>query len=443
MLATTFAATDPATSTTSNTLSPRLDLRESARHKIAPLVENAVWSTPAFDIHTHLFPPAFGDLAVMGIDELLTYHYLVAEGFRYLQMPHGKFWAMDKTAQADLIWQQLFIAHSPISEACRGVLTTLNKLGLDVAKRDLPSIRKWFEAQDKDEYVSRCMQLANVKKIAMTNSPFDADERPLWREYSQPDDRFAAGLRIDPLLLDWQSAGKMLADENYKVQPDLSGETFSEIQRFLGDWTKRMQPLYAMVSLPPTFAFPDSQNEKTACAQILENAVLPFCRERKLPLALMMGVQRAVNPNLKMAGDGVGRSDLSALQNLLQTFPDNKFLVTVLSRENQQELCVLARKFSNLHIFGCWWFMNTPSLINETTRMRLELLGTSFTPQHSDARVIDQIIYKWDHTRAVLAEILVEKYTDLAMTGWTPGAVEIERDVKDLLGGAFESFIAR
>lgn len=442
MLATKYAATDPTTSI-NNTYSARLDLRENARHKIASIVENATQSTPIFDIHTHLFPPAFGDLSVMGIDELLTYHYLVAEGFRYSSMPHEKFWAMDKTAQADLIWQQLFVSHSPISEACRGVLTTLHQLGLDVSQRDLPSIRRWFEAQDKDAHVSRCMQLANVKKIAMTNSPFDKAERALGWEYSQSDDRFATGLRIDPLLLDWQSAGKMLSDENYKVQPDLSGETFAEIQRFLGDWTKQIKPLYAMVSLPPTFAFPDSSNEKTACAQILENAVLPFCRERKLPLALMMGVQRAVNPNLKMAGDGVGRSDLSALQNLLQNFPDNKFLVTVLSRENQQELCILARKFSNLHIFGCWWFMNTPSLIAETTKMRLELLGTSFTPQHSDARVIDQIIYKWDHTRAVLAEVLVEKYTDLAMTGWTPSADEIERDVKLLMGGAFENFIAR
>ena len=441
MPATSLAATDPATSIT-NTYSARLNLRESARHRIAPIVENAVCSTPAFDIHTHLFPPAFGDLAVMGIDELLTYHYLVAEGFRYSSMPHEKFWAMDKAAQADLIWQQLFVSHSPISEACRGVLTTLNKLGLGVSQRDLPSIRKWFEAQDKDAHVSRCMQLANVKKIAMTNSPFDEAERALDWEYSQSDDRFAAGLRIDPLLLDWQSAGKMLSNENYKVQPDLSGETFTQIQRFLGDWTKQIKPLYAMVSLPPTFAFPDS-HEKTACTQILENAVLPFCRERKMPLALMMGVQREVNPNLKMAGDGVGRSDLSALQNLLQNFPDNKFLVTVLSRENQQELCVLARKFSNLHIFGCWWFLNTPSLIDETTRMRLELLGTSFTPQHSDARVIDQIIYKWDHTRAVLAEVLVEKYTELSMTGWAPTANEIERDVKSLLGGGFESFVTR
>ena len=442
MLATTLAATDPGTSAYSNTYSARIELRDNARRKIQPLIANAVESTPIFDIHTHLYAPAFANLVSMGIDELLTYHYLVAESFRYLEMPFANFWKLEKTAQADLIWQQLFVQHSPISESCRGVLTTLNRLGLDVNKRDLPALRKWFAQWDADEYISHCMKLANVRKIGMTNSPFDEQERPTWQEYSG-DDRFAPALRLDPLLVDWQNSGKTLAREEYKVQPDLGGESFAEIRRFLGDWTKRMKPIYAMVSLPPSFAFPDPENHATECVKILENAVLPFCRERNLPLALMLGVKRSVNPALEMAGDGVGRSDLSALQNLLEKFPDNKFLVTVLSRENQQELCVLARKFRNLHIFGCWWFMNNPLLIEETTRMRLELLGLSFTPQHSDARVIDQIIYKWDHSRAIITEVLTDKYSDLALTGWTPTPQEIERDVKHLLGGAFESFLAR
>jgi len=89
----------------------------------------------------------------------------------------------------------------------------------------------------------------------------------------------------------------------------------------------------------------------------------------------------------------------------------------VLARENQHELCVLARKFRNLHIFGCWWFTNVPEIINEMTRMRLELIGLSVTPQHSDARVLDQIIYKWTHSRRIIAQVLVEKYADLAQTG--------------------------
>ena len=54
-----------------------------------------------------------------------------------------------------------------------------------------------------------------------------------------------------------------------------------------------------------------------------------------------------------------------------------------------------------------------------------------------DARVLDQIIYKWAHSRAVIGEALVEKYEDLAATGWQITRPEIERDVKSLFGVHF------
>jgi len=41
--------------------------------------------------------------------------------------------------------------------------------------------------------------------------------------------------------------------------------------------------------------------------------------------------------------------------------------------------------------------------------MRFELLGTSFIPQHSDARILDQLVYKWDHTRRILKKVLVDR----------------------------------
>src|SRR5688572_31023905 len=86
-------------------------------------VAKIVAATPITDIHTHLYAPAFGELLLWGIDDLLVYHYLIAEAFRYFEMPYEKFWAMSKTEQADAVWNALFIEHSPVSEACRGVLT--------------------------------------------------------------------------------------------------------------------------------------------------------------------------------------------------------------------------------------------------------------------------------------------------------------------------------
>ena len=35
--------------------------------------------------------------------------------------------------------------------------------------------------------------------------------------------------------------------------------------------------------------------------------------------------------------------------------------------------------------FGCWWFLNNPSIVQEITRERIEMLGTSFIPEHPDA----------------------------------------------------------
>jgi hypothetical protein len=115
-------------------------------------------------------------------------------------------------------------------------------------------------------------------------------------------------------------------------------------------------------------------------------------------------------------------------------------LVTVLSRENQHELCVYARKFSNLMPFGCWWFVNQPSIVEEITKERLELLGTSFIPQHSDARVLEHLISKWRETRRVLAPILAQSYTRVAEEGRPISRSEIRSDVARLFRSNFENF---
>jgi len=154
----------------------------------------------------------------------------------------------------------------------------------------------------------------------------------------------------------------------------------------------------------------------------------------------MIGVLRQVNPALRSAGDASGRADLRALEALCAGHPDNRFLVSVLSRENQHELCVYARKFANLMPFGCWWFLNNPSMVEEITRDRLEMLGTSFIPQHSDARILEQVIYKWRNTRRTLAPVLANTYRLLAEDGRAVTRTDIERDVRRLFRTNFQTF---
>ena len=407
------------------------------RDDIAATVEKIVDRTRIIDIHTHLYPPAFGELLLWGIDELVTYHYLVAEMFRRKPIACDTFWAMPKKEQAEHIWEQLFLENSPISESCRGVLTTLRLLGLDVRKRDLRTLRRYFDEQKVGNYVNTVFETANLRYVVMTNNPFDPQERPVWLAQGPGDDRFKAALRLDDILMGWPEPAHELRSWGYKVTPELSDDSLAEIRRFLGDWIERMNALYMAVSLPPDFDIPDD----TPRSILIEQAVLPVARERGIPFAMMIGVKKLANPALGVAGDSVGKADNDVLERMCRDYPDNRFLVTYLARENQHECCITARKFHNLMPFGCWWFMNNPSIINEITRERLELLGTSFIPQHSDARVLDQLIYKWSHSRRIIGDILADKYADLALTGWEVIEKDIERDVQNLFAANFEGFL--
>ncbi|NLJ85969.1 MAG: glucuronate isomerase [Firmicutes bacterium] len=414
------------------------------RENLDRIVGEIVQNTPVTDIHTHLYDPAFGDILLWGVDELITYHYLIAETMRWVDLPYEEYWRLSKVEQANLVWQTLFLDNSPYSEACRGVLTTLKALGLDVASRDLKAYRKYFGIRQVAEYVDQVFQIANLECVVMTNDPFDPVERRIWLDEvrtgkMERDQRFQAALRLDVLLNNWDTAWPQLKEWGFSVTAKLNEDTIQEVQRFLREWLEIMEPVYMAVSLPYDFQLP----ETSARATLIEKCIIPISRETGIPFAPMVGVRRRINPDLKDAGDGVGKMDIASIEYLCASFPENKFLVTLLSRENQHELAVLARKFRNLLPFGCWWFLNNPSLIEEITRMRLELLGTSTILQHSDARVLDQLIYKWDHSRQVITGTLVEKYADLLATGWILTEDEIKRDVEKLMGGNLWTFLER
>jgi len=416
----------------------------SAKHvlgneKTQGVVEEIVSSCEFIDIHTHLFSPAFGKLGLWGIDELITYHYLEAELFRSCALSPSAYWELTKKEKGDRIWRHLFVENSPISEATRGVVAVLSAFGLPTDSVDLSEARAFFGAQSLETHIRRVFRLAGISDVVMTNDPLDPAEISVWKSGGQADAQFHGVLRLDGILRSWPTDSEKLAQAGYRVDADLGGKSISEIRRFLADWTEWMHPVYMAVSLEDSFQYPG----QTWRSRILGEAVLPACREFGLPLSLMIGVRRQVNPGLRLAGDGVGRADLRALENLCREYPDNRFLVSVLSRENQHELCVYARKFSNLMPFGCWWFLNNGSIVEEITRERLEMLGTSFIPQHSDARVLEQVIYKWRNTRSIISRILAEFYGALAKDGRAVTVAEIRRDVNRLFRGNFEQFIGR
>ena len=383
---------------------------------LADKVRAAVDAAPVVDLHTHLFAPQFGALNLWGIDELLTYHYLVAETLRTEpSVTPEAFYARTKKEQADLVWESLFVKRSPLSEACAGVLTVLDAFNL----KDLGEARDFYAGRTVEQHLEDVLRLAGVEALTMTNDPCDPAERAVWDAGTQPDPRFYAALRLDRLLPigGRQGGGSVLGQRTQGKEEDL--------RKTLDLWIARMRPRYLAISVTEVEAPPQ--------------AVLGACRDHNLPFAMMIGVRRAVNPRLQAAGDGMSVVDLSHLERLTESNPDVRFLVTTLARENAHGLCVVARKFANVLPFGCWWFMNQPSLVEDTTLMRLEMLGPTFVPQHSDARILDQLIYKWRHSRKAIANALIRRYEAMSVR---PTDAQIDRDAKDLMSGIAREWLA-
>ena len=401
--------------------------------EIRPAVEEELARTAFIDMHTHLFMPSLGRLGLWGIDELLTYHYLEAELFRAAPVAPRDYWSLNKRQQADLIWKTLFVERAPVSEATRGVIAVLSAFQLPTAAPDLSEARDFFGRQELRAHIRRVFQLAGVSEVVMTNDPLDPAEADLWERGAEPDPQFHAVMRLDRLLDQWDGHYGKIAAAGFPVGRELSDATIAEVRKFLAAWYGRMRPVYMACSLTDSFAFP----EDSPRGRLLAEAVIPACREFNIPLSLMIGVRRQVNPAIRLAGDAVGRADLRAVEHLCLQFPENRFLFSLLSRENQHELCVYARKFANLMPFGCWWFLNNPSIVEEITRERLEMLGATFIPQHSDARVLEQVIYKWRNTRRTMGPILANTYTLLSEDGRDVTRQDIQRDVANLFRDNF------
>ena len=250
--------------------------------ELSTFVSQVMNETPIVDMHTHLYSEEFGDIGLWGVDELINYHYLIAENFRFSTVTYEQFWAMDKARQAEVIWKNLFQENSPVSEATRGVLTALQMLGLNTARPSLREFRDYFQEQNRRGFTDKVLKLANVKCIVMTNDPFDPTERVVWLRHPEIDPRFKAVLRLDPLLVKWPKTCPQLSAWGYDVHADMGNRTISEVRRFLEDWVRIMHPVYMAVSLPPEFRFPD----ETPCSQFLSQCVLPVCREHGLPFSI-------------------------------------------------------------------------------------------------------------------------------------------------------------
>tara|TARA_B100000953_G_scaffold299319_1_gene298831 strand:- start:153 stop:1361 length:1209 start_codon:yes stop_codon:yes gene_type:complete len=386
---------------------------------------NSINSTPIFDLHTHLFPPTHKSYFLLGFKNLLNYHYLIAELLIASNIDSSTFYSYNDDQKASLVWSELFVKRTPVSEACAGVLTILKQLNIEINNKSFALVCDEYDQKIHSD--KNILELSNVSSLVMTNNPFDLDEWSLFNNNDWDKKIYFASLRLDDLILDYEESLKKAKDQT-------SGSEENNVIAYLEKCYLQSSPVYAAVSINiDTFNI------------LLEDStwknILQWSQSKNLPLSLMLGAKRAVNKDFGLAGDGIGDINLKELSNLCNSFPKNKFLVTCLSLNDQHELTVLARKHPNLRIFGFWWFMNQPSIIKQILKMRIDMLGFSFIPQHSDARVSDQLIYKWTHFKKILYPVLLEYYQGLVDKNFLISEKIIQRDVHNLFSANAKNFL--
>jgi len=396
--------------------------------EISNLIKKYIDKTEIFDMHTHLFPPEHKSFYLIGLKNVLNYHYLIAELLTSTDVEIKEFNLLTENEKASLIWSELFQKRTPISEACQGVLSILKKFSITIANKDYYTIDK--ELKDKRYTDQDIFNQSNVKSVVMTNNPFDKEEWSLFDKNNWDRNKYLPSLRLDNLFFDFENSLK-IAIEHISNNKDKN----NTIIKYLESCYQKANPVYAAVSL-------NGKDFDNLLNDDLWLKILNWLKSINLPLSLMLGVKRRVNKNFGMAGDGVGEIDLKDLSKLCNLYQENKFLVTALPLNSQYELTVLARKHPNLKIFGFWWFMNQPSIIEFILKMRIDLLGLSFIPQHSDARITDQLIYKWSHFKEILHKVLSDYYIKLSERNFEVTESLIKRDISNLLMNNVKKFLS-
>jgi hypothetical protein len=124
------------------------------------------------------------------------------------------------------------------------------------------------------------------------------------------------------------------------------------------------------VPLPTDFLLP----EESARGTIIEECILPIAPEWNLPFAMMIGGKRQVNPGLRLAGDAGGRASVGPAEYLCAKYPENKFLCTMRSRENQQIIRdVLVDKYADVMATG--WRLQEADIARRGQAVWRQILG--------------------------------------------------------------------
>lgn len=402
-----------------------------SKKKIKEMISNSISKFKKkgmLDLHTHLFPLDFGDkLCLLGPDATIDYHYLYGEALSDKWLSKSaleQLWNLPRAERVDWIIKNTYgDGCLPISEGRGGPLTIAHRLGLDTSSGNMAKIiKRWrtmYQDLGRKKYLDKIFSF-EVKNVICTNSIFEKSENYMYFKpevFERWDQRFQCGLRLDEAIHKRDSIGEACEKMGFSdAALDLGHkESITANRKLMEFWINRLPNVrYAAVSLSPDTDF---KNSSSTAMRYLEQVMIPTCRERGLPIALMPFVRRQINPLHKNAGDVVARGDVNGLIDFISHYLDVKFLVTPLHDNDNYDLSFATRALGNIRLWGHWWCNLNPVLIKKQLKLRLENNGYAHFGINTDSRIPDQLLYKVDHYMEILAEVLLKYCLKLQKKG--------------------------
>lgn len=314
------------------------------------------------DLHTHLYPQN-DDRCLSGLNELLNYHYVLGEFFKAsgkLKKDIQLFNLKTKEERSEEIWDTLFrgqTTHSKYqSEHIRGVHTCISGFA--------PNVNPFYStyANVIEKYDVPTLELAlHCVGLTQAVATYDIGEEIF------DDDIIIPSFRIDRLT--------------EFCMPDPIDD----------------RALY--------YAF-SCESSELHTVNNLKGNLIDELKEHNKPLWIMLGVKRGVTPYMDLGGDSIGECDILKLVEFANHHPDLKIPFSILDPSKIHEAIVASRVTPNLFFSGHWWFNNIPSSIKHNMQTAVELVGyENFIHYYSDARVVDQLLYKWKHYYQIKKEL--------------------------------------
>lgn len=399
--------------------------------EVKTMIWAAAHTTRAVDVRVFANPPGLTHPGVSGIDALLTTPEVLAEFFRRraLSLPGGTtdpaavaaheayIQSLTPSELADIVWRQLFVDHSPLSEPCRITLTSMGLLGLDVGAGDLRLLREQYQAIPEEERLEKVLALANLELILYPVESMTVDAH-LSAGVRTP--IFRPVLHLTDLLGEWKESARQLRLQGYGLKAKVDEYTPLELRRHLASEIVKLSPVALAIDWPEGVRPDDNQ-----IGRLVRDAVLPLCREKKLALFIASG-----------------DAPVEMLSPLWRENPGVRFLLSPGLEEQFSAAILAAANARNLLLCGPDQPLSYPFTQTSFLARSLEALGSAFHACHSGADVAEELTGCWAHLRWTLGKTLIQHYMDMWRTGWHYKESDIHKDVKAILGGNVRSFLS-